>query len=201
MELIFVRHALPLRSEGSGGPADPWLAPEGWKQAHKLAEWLEAEELHGIIVSPSRRAQETAIPLAEMLGLDPVVDADLAEFDQGAASYVPFEELRELGDSRWEALSRGQFINTNVDPLEFRRRIVTRIEEIILSHPGQRLVISTHAGVINAYVGHLLAQEPPLWFGPGYASISRVAGARDGKRGVISLNETGHVRDLDVAKM
>jgi probable phosphoglycerate mutase len=135
MELIFVRHALPLRREGSEGPADPPLAPEGWNQARKLAEWLRGEHIHGVIVSPSRRAYETAVPLAEMRGLEPVVDDALAEFDHGAASYVPFEELRKLGDARWEALSRGEFINTSVDPVEFRRRIVNRIEEIIARQP------------------------------------------------------------------
>ncbi len=71
-----------------------------------------------------------------------------------------------------------------------------RIEEIVAAHPGQRLVVFTNAGVVNAYVGHILAQEPPLWFGPAYASITGVGAARDGRRGVISLNETGHVRDL-----
>ena len=35
-----------------------------------------------------------------------------------------------------------------------------------------------------------------LWFAPAYASLSRIGAARDGRRGVISLNETGHVRDL-----
>jgi hypothetical protein len=35
-----------------------------------------------------------------------------------------------------------------------------------------------------------------MWFAPDYASVSRIGAARDGRRGVISLNETTHVRDL-----
>jgi hypothetical protein len=57
-------------------------------------------------------------------------------------------------------------------------------------------VVSTNAGIINAYVGEILGQKRSLWFNPGYASITRVAASRDGKRGILSLNETGHVRDL-----
>ena len=64
------------------------------------------------------------------------------------------------------------------------------------AHPGKRLAVFTNTGVICAYTGHVLDQQPPLWFGLGYASITRVGAARDGRRGVISLNETGHVRDL-----
>lgn len=196
MELIFVRHALPLRVERADGPADPPLAPAGREQARRVAEWLSQETLDGIIASPSRRARETAAPLAATLGFHPMIDPDLAEFDEGAASYVPFEELRKLGDERWQAIARGQFHLPDVDPVAFRRKIVDRIEDIVRAHPGQRLAVFTNAGVINAYVGHVLDQAPPLWFGPAYASISRVGAARDGRRGVISLNETGHVRDV-----
>ena len=125
-----------------------------------------------------------------------MVDHDLAEFDVDATSYVPFEELRALGDERWQAIARGEFHTPDVDPVAFRRRIVSRIEEIVAAHPGQRLVVFSNAGVICAYTGHILNQTPPLWFGPGYASITRVGAARDGRRGVISLNETAHVRAL-----
>lgn len=195
MELVLVRHALPLRVESAEGPADPPLAPRGWAQAGRLAEHLRHERLHGIVCGPSRRARETAAPLAEALGLDPVVEADLAEFDRGATSYVPFEELRDLRDERWEALIRGEY-PTGIDPVAFRERIVSGIEVIVAAHPGERIVVSTNTGVINAYVGSILGQTRPLWFAPAYASISRVAAARDGRRGVLSLNETGHVRDL-----
>ena len=196
MDLLLIRHGRPERVDSSEGPADPPLAPAGHEQARAVAAWLKGEELHGVIASPSRRARETAAPLAEMFGLELVVDGELAEFDAGASHYVPYDELKAIGDERWQALKRGEFYVPDVDPVAFRRRIVGRLEEIIAANPGKRLAVFTNAGVINAYVGHILAQEPPLWFGPAFASISRVAAARDGRRGVLSLNETGHVRDL-----
>jgi broad specificity phosphatase PhoE len=149
MELVFVRHGLPLRVEQTDGPVDPPLAPAGWKQAEAVGEWLRRETLHGLIASPSRRARETAAPLAEALGVEPVVDDELAEYDAEATSYVPMEELRALRDERWEAVLRGDFHLPDVDPVAFRKRIVTRLEEIVAEHPGQTLVVFTNAGVIK----------------------------------------------------
>ncbi len=45
MELILIRHALPLRVETSdGSPADPPLGDEGRSQAERLAGWLASED-------------------------------------------------------------------------------------------------------------------------------------------------------------
>ena len=57
-------------------------------------------------------------------------------------------------------------------------------------------MLFSHAGAINAATGAVLGQERTIWFAPDYCSISRIAAARDGRRGIVSLNETGHVRDL-----
>lgn len=198
MQLLLVRHGRPERVEGLKGPADPPLASRGWEQARAVADFLKGEEVDGIIAGPSRRTRQTARPLAEATGLEAVVDDDLAEYDVGASSYVPPEELRARGDARWEAIARGEFHTPDVDPVAFRRRIVARLEEIVAANPGKTLAVFTNAGIICGYTGHILDQPAatPLWFAPGYCSITRVGAARDGRRGVISLNETGHVRDL-----
>jgi len=57
-------------------------------------------------------------------------------------------------------------------------------------------VLISHSGAINVFAGQVLGQERPLFFAPSYCSISRIAIARDGRAGVVSLNETGHVREL-----
>ena len=45
MELIIVRHALPLRVEKESGAADPDLSPEGRNQAKALARYLAHEHI------------------------------------------------------------------------------------------------------------------------------------------------------------
>ena len=198
MELVLVRHALPVRIDATpdGAPADPGLAPRGHEQARRLVEALAHDHVDALYTSPSRRARETAAPLEQALGRTAEVEAGLAEFDSGDSSYVPVEELRAAGDPRWTALVHGDLYSVDVDPVAFRARVVEAVERIAARHPGGRVVLLSHAGAINAATGAVLGQERTIWFAPDYCSISRVAAARDGRRGILSLNETGHVRDL-----
>jgi broad specificity phosphatase PhoE len=202
MELVLVRHALPVRVDAAagGGPADPGLSGRGHEQAARVVAALQRDEVTALYTSPSRRARETAAPLARALGLPAEVDEGLAEFDSGDSSYVPIEQLKAEGDPRWQAVLRGELYSPDVDPVQFRARVVAACERIAERHPGGRAVLFTHAGACNAFLGDVLGQVRPIWFAPAYCSLQRVAMARDGRRGVVSVNETGHVRDLlDVA--
>jgi broad specificity phosphatase PhoE len=198
MELVLVRHALPVRIDATpdGRPADPQLADLGRTQAERLLEALRHDHVAALYSSPAARALETAAPLAEAMGLPLGIEPGIAEFDASDTSYVPVEELRAANDPRWQALVRGDLLHAGVDPVAFRNRVVAGVEGIISRHPGERVVLFTHSGTINAYCGHVLGQQRAMWFAPDYASVSRIGAARDGRRGVISLNETTHVRDL-----
>jgi 2,3-bisphosphoglycerate-dependent phosphoglycerate mutase len=190
MELLLIRHALPLRvDEGSvEGPADPALADVGREQAQAVAEWLAAEEIDAIWCSPMRRARETAAPLAARLGLDITIDDGIAEYDREALSYIPVEELKAANDPRWYQVPE--------QPQHFQGVVVEAIERIVEAHPAQRVAVVCHGGVINVYAGHVLGIDDPLFFLPGYTSISRVLAASSGERSIASLNETGHLRGL-----
>jgi broad specificity phosphatase PhoE len=198
MELVLVRHALPVRVDSTdyGGPADPGLSDLGWQQAVRVIEALAHDTVDAVYSSPAARALETAEPLAAELGLPVQVEPGLAEFDKDHGAYVPVEELRAENDPRWHALVRGELQDSGVDPQQFRRTVVDAVERIVAEHPGRRVVLFSHSGTINAYTGHVAGQERVLWFAPAYASLTRVGAARDGRRGLVSLNENGHVRDL-----
>ena len=198
MELVLVRHALPERIDAveDGKTADPGLVERGRAQAERVVQALLHDDVDAVYSSPAARALQTAEPLARALGAEVVVEPGIAEFDSGDGSYVPVEELKASGDPRWELLARGDLYSTGVDPVAFRARVVAAVEAVATRHPGGRAVLFTHAGALNAYTGHLLGQSRPIWFAPAYCSITRIAAARDGRRGLVSLNETGHVRDL-----
>ena len=198
MEIVLVRHALPVRVDASpdGGPADPGLSDVGRVQAERVVQALAGDDVTGLYTSPKLRARETAAPLERALGMTAEVSEGIAEFDSGDSSYVPVEELRAAGDPRWELLAKGDLYSTGVDPDAFRARVVDAVLAIAARHPGGRAVLFTHAGAINAAAGDVLAQPRPIWLAPGYCSLTRLAYARDGRRGVVSVNETGHVRDL-----
>lgn len=193
MELILVRHALPVRERGvNGAAADPGLAVEGREQSDLLARWLCAEGIDVIVSSPARRARQTAEPLADALQLPVEVADGLREFDTGAQEYVPVEELRAANDPRWQALERGEFYGC-VDPAGFRSRVLDAADGIVAAHPGATVAAFTHAGVVNVCAGQLLGVARDIWLEPGYTSITRIAAARDGKRWIRTVNETPHL--------
>lgn len=196
VELLLIRHALPIRVEGTSGPADPPLSDAGHRQSAALVRWLELEPLDALVVSPMTRARETAVPLAAARGLEAVVHEGVAEFDKEADSYVPMEELKAAGDPRWqEIVDGGYFGDSDLTPEQFQATVVGAIEEVIASHAGATAAIVCHGGVINAYVAHVLGIDDLLFFEPGYTSINRIRASRRGHRMIVSLNETAHLRD------
>ena len=58
MELILIRHGLPVRSREN---ADPPLAEEGHDQARRVAGRLARERIDTVVSSTMRRALETAV--------------------------------------------------------------------------------------------------------------------------------------------
>lgn len=195
MEIVLVRHGLPLRVELETGIADPELASEGHEQANKMAAYLGVEDIEAIYVSPLRRAVETARPLCKLLGLKAVVSEGVAEFDRNSREYVPVEELRATNDPRWEKLLRGEWDGVDEDPSLFKARVVATVEDMIARHPGGRVVVVCHGGVINQYLAHVLGIETHIgFFYPKYTSIHRVMASRSGQRSIVSINEASHLR-------
>ena len=195
MEIVLVRHGLPLRVELETGIADPELAAEGHEQAAKMAAYLGVEDVEAVYVSPLRRALETARPLCKLLGLEAVVSEGVAEFDRNSREYVPVEELRATNDPRWEKLLRGEWDGVDEDPSIFKARVVATVEDMIARHPGGRVVVVCHGGVINQYLAHVLGIETHVgFFYPKYTSIHRVIAARSGERSIVSINEASHLR-------
>ena len=195
MEIVLVRHGLPLRVELETGIADPELAAEGHEQAAKMAAYLGVEDVEAVYVSPLRRALETARPLSKLLGLEAVVSEGVAEFDRNSREYVPVEELRATNDPRWEKLLRGEWDGVDEDPSLFKARVVETVEDMIARHPGGRVVVVCHGGVINQYLAHVLGIDTNIgFFYPKYTSIHRVMAARSGQRSIVSINEASHLR-------
>ncbi len=204
MELLIIRHALPVRVDNThtGEEADPVLSDLGRRQADALAAWLAEhpagsgpadpdDGIDALYSGPKRRALETAAPLADMLGLDVLVEPDLDEFDFGEPEYVPIEELKAAGDPRWLEFITDEGIP---EPEAFQARVVAAMERIVADNPGRRVAVSCHGGVIGAYLSHLLGIDRIFFFEAAYTSVSRVLAASSGERSVGSMNELAHLR-------
>jgi probable phosphoglycerate mutase len=195
MELLLIRHALPVRRELENGPADPELSPEGRAQAEHLAQYLASETVHAVYSSPLRRARETAEPTATLQGVAIGERDGVAEWDRNSPEYIPVEELKATNDPRWQAMLNGEWESDETED-EFRARVIETVEEVIAAHPGQRIAVVCHGGVINCYLAHVLGLENVTigFFYPNYTSIHRVAASSGGHRSVVTINETGHLR-------
>ena len=195
MELILVRHGLPVRREVVEGPADPELSVEGHDQSARLANYLVTESIAAIYSSPMKRAFQTAEPLAVKTSLPISIVDDVAEYDRLSNEYIPIEELRAANDERWHKLVAGGW-QSDSDTLEnFRHRVVSSLEQLISQHASQRIVVTCHGGVINQYIAHVLGISTERgFFYPQYTSIHRVVAAQNGLRSIGSLNEIAHLR-------
>lgn len=196
MELLLIRHALPRRVELESGPADPELSETGHQQARHLAEYLEGEQIDRLVTSPLKRAVQTAAPITDLLGLHAEVHDGVSEFDAESSEYVPIEELKASNDPRWQEMLEGTWVpEGGMTRTEFRDIVVPAIDEIILGSPSQRVAVTCHGGVINAYFSHMLGLAEPMFFEPHYTSISRLVASSRGHRTLVSINEITHLPD------
>lgn len=195
MELLLIRHALPVRRELEEGPADPELSPEGRAQANHLAQYLASERVHAVYASPLRRAVETAQPVAATQDAKIKQRSGVAEWDQNSSEYIPVEELKAADDPRWHAILNGEWTSDETED-DFRARTIGTLEGLIAAHPGERIAVVCHGGVINCYLSHVigLEQEGMGFFYPNYTSIHRVAASSSGHRSIVTINETSHLR-------
>jgi 2,3-bisphosphoglycerate-dependent phosphoglycerate mutase len=195
MELLLIRHGLPLHVEKQDGqPADPPLSATGHDQARLVADWLALERIDRLYSSPMLRARETAQPLALAQRLEVEIADGVAEYDRHESTYVPMERLKEVDYDRWQKIMRG---DTIADFDEFANTVVTSLEQIVGENPGRRVAVTCHGGVINVWSAHVIGMAPPrLFFNPDYTSINRYVCARSGERSVRTLNEAVHLRDV-----
>jgi probable phosphoglycerate mutase len=188
MELLLIRHGLPVRSDES---ADPPLAQEGHEQARRVAERLAGEPIDAVFASTMRRAIQTAEPFVAAAGHELKLHDGIVEFDRGGGAYIPMEVLKRNDYPAWQAfVERGHGPEISA----FQQTVVESLEEIVAAHSGKTVAVFCHGGVINVWTAHVLGMAPRLFFEPAYASFHRYLCARSGQRNLVSLNDVGHLR-------
>lgn len=192
MQLLVIRHALPLRSEPGEG-SDPNLSEEGIEQAKRLPDALARFPISRVVSSPQRRAIQTAQPVADALGLTVDIEERVAEYDYGLSHYVPIEEASEEDVKR---LIAGH-LPFSVDEDAFIARVNAGVADIVAAADHEETVaLVCHGGVINALVHTIMKTSRLLCVQVDYAGITRLLSSRTGSLGVASVNGTEHVWDL-----
>jgi probable phosphoglycerate mutase len=196
MELLLIRHGLPIRVVNDDGrPADPPLSDTGRDQAERVAAWLEGLHIDAIYASPLRRARETAEPLAQRRRVEVQIEPGIVEYDAGSELYIPMEELKETDNERWREVISGGYA-PDFELKVFHDIVAAALERIIAANPGKRVAVFCHGGVINCWATKVLKMPPQLFIDATYTSVNRFLAASSGERSLGSLNETAHLRGL-----
>jgi probable phosphoglycerate mutase len=154
--LILARHGQSRAAQSPQLGRETPLSELGRLQAATLASKLESSgPIVAVYTSPLRRAVETAVPLGERLGLEVLHDPRLIEFEMGTLS---IEAIRKRPDLLiWKPEHKavdGETLG------EFSARVASFSDEVVERHVGQRVVVVSHAGTIDAILRWSLGIDP-----------------------------------------
>ena len=182
-ELLLVRHG---ESEAAvegvefafvDGQGDPELSELGRAQAALVCARLAGAGIDAIYVTSMRRTGATAAPLAAALDRHPIVEPDLREVHLGVWEGGAFRKhvteghpiaLRMAEEQRYDVIP-------GAEPAEhFAARVRAAVERIAAAHPGERVAVFTHGGVIGELLAQATHSDPFAFTGTDNASLSHL---------------------------
>jgi probable phosphoglycerate mutase len=203
MDLLLIRHGQSeAYVEGRpfpliDGHGDPPLSALGRDQAGKVADRLAGAGIDAIYVTTLCRTAQTAAPLAERLGLAPVIEPGLREVHLGewegglyrkmVAEFHPIAQ-RMFAEERWDVIPGAESL------VSFDGRVRAAIGRLAAAHPSQRVAVFTHGGVIGQALALASGSRPFAFNTADNASISRLIVTAD-RWFVRSFNDTAHLND------
>lgn len=178
---------------------DPPLSATGRQQALAVGAALAQDQVDVVLASPMSRAQDTARAIAQQHELDVLTVEGLHEIEsfrelqagQNPKDHVPAEDWAER-TRRYQVERRWDLMPFSESAAEFHARCAEGFAKVLADHPGQRIVLVSHGGVINSVLAGVLGLDEDMFFLPAHASLSTVA-FREGIGRLRSINEHRHL--------
>ncbi|KVC81624.1 phosphoglycerate mutase [Burkholderia ubonensis] len=158
-QILFIRHGETAwnRIKRIQGHIDIPLADSGLAQAQRLAVRLARETRDGarvdaIYSSDLMRAQQTAQPAADALGLPLVLRAGLRERAYGIFQGHDSTEIEARfpdAYAAWQTRDPGFEPEGGESQRAFYHRVLHALELIVTAHPGGRIACVAHGGVLD----------------------------------------------------
>ena len=172
--VVLVRHAATSWTGRRWcGRADPPLTAAGRTAARQLAadllaelgppgSFTTAERPVALLVSPARRARQTAAPISAAFGVDALVEADLLEVDVGAAEGFDWPTLETRFPDVAAAVGNGLQPDwpggeTRADVARRAARAADRIRAAAIAGP---VIVVAHGAIIQAIARELIGNGP-----------------------------------------
>jgi probable phosphoglycerate mutase len=163
---------------------------------------LDSKPIAALYVSDLQRAVQTAVPVGRALGLTPVPMATLRERNYGCFEGLDPNEIEKRYPeqyAQWQTRDPDFGPENGESPRVFHNRVVTALRGLAARHPGERLIVVAHGGVLDNARRYALSL--PLDRERDYlllnASINIVNFTADGAQ-VIRWGDVGHLKDEEV---
>jgi broad specificity phosphatase PhoE len=166
--LLLIRHAETGERRRLCGFYDVPLNDRGRTQLEALCRrpplYPPPVALH---VSTLSRAREVGEALARRWGIDVRLEDDLREIHCGDFEGMELLELQRKHPDLWarnQAQSDEAFAWPGGESYrEFHDRVIRRLGRITADHPGERIAIVTHTGVITQVLAAVKGRSPARW--------------------------------------
>jgi len=166
--LVLIRHAHVETGSRLCGWLDLPLSPEGQQQLAALARrGCHQPRPDALYTSPLRRTSTVAARLGALWHLQPTTRDALREIHCGTLEGAAIADIQRREPALW-ARHLAQADDAFAWPggesyAAFRARVVTGLTAIAGSHPGQRVAVVTHSGVISQVLGLTCGRRPAAW--------------------------------------
>jgi probable phosphoglycerate mutase len=135
------------------GQLDVPLSAVGHAQARAAANWLAREDFAAIYSSDLSRALHTAEASAHLLKLPIRKEVALRERHYGVLqtlTYAEFERRHPNAYARFLAREEAFALPGGGESLRrFADRVQACLDDIVAAHPGRRVLVVTHGGVLD----------------------------------------------------
>ncbi|KVM76210.1 histidine phosphatase family protein [Burkholderia stagnalis] len=155
-QILFIRHGETAwnRIKRIQGHIDIPLADTGLAQAQRLAARLarDGAGIDAIYSSDLMRAQQTAQPAADALGLPLVLREGLRERAYGVFQGHDSTEIEARfpdAYAAWQTRDPGFEPEGGESQRAFYHRVLHALEPIVAAHPGGRIACVAHGGVLD----------------------------------------------------
>ena len=153
-DFIFIRHGETdwNRQQRFQGQIDVPLNDLGQAQARRLGARMADEPAEHLICSDLQRAQQTAAPLAAAWQAAPVLLPGLREQCFGVLEGLDVPTIKARHPELWLQWleHRADFALPGGEDLrQFHARVMDAVKHLAEQHPGRRLAVVTHGGVLD----------------------------------------------------
>jgi probable phosphoglycerate mutase len=159
--LYLVRHgATQMTAEDRfSGANGAELSDEGRRQAARLGERLQDDEIAAIYASPLSRSVDTARIIAGVCGLEPVLNDGLREIGHGSWEGLTRREVEERFPKEYAAWEEDPFTYAPEGAesgVAVLARALPAIRAIVTAHEGQTVAVVSHKATIRLVLCGLL---------------------------------------------